>query len=35
MGRRPELADPSYERNPTWALCMFWDTLYFLTIIGV
>ena len=35
MGRRPELADPSHERHPTRASCMFSDTLYFLTIIGV
>ena len=35
MGRRPELADPSQERHPTRASCMFSDTLYFLTIIGV
>ena len=35
MGRRPELADPSHERHPSRASCMFSDTLYFLTIIGV
>ena len=35
MGRRPELADPSHERHPTRASCMFSDTLYFLTMIGV
>jgi hypothetical protein len=35
MGRRPELADPSRERQPIRASCMFSDTLYFLAMIGV